>query len=130
LRVDLRCTPWCKAGVVGTTLRGENGFWPIATYLHGLSAREVVEKNGHFFKYGTNSLSFRELKHEFATCFSQVEFVERVFLPYSNRPRALPKVPFGAVLYGLLLSRFLVAADDQKRFRLVDIPTFPNRGGR
>lgn len=76
-------------------------------FQHGLSAREVIEKNAHFLKCGTNYLSFRKLKQEFAKCFSQVDFVERVFLPYSNRPRALAKVPFGAALYGLLCSRFL-----------------------
>ena len=47
------------------------------------------------------------MKREFARCFGQVEFVERKFLPYSNRPRALAKVPFGPALYGFLGSRFL-----------------------
>ena len=76
-------------------------------FQHGLSAREVVEKNTHFLKCGTNYRRPREIKQEFVKCFGQVEFVERVFLPRSNRPRALAKVPFGAALYGLLAERFL-----------------------
>jgi len=76
-------------------------------FQHGLSAKEVVEKNVQFLKHGTNYPPTREVKSEFQRCFSQVEFVERVFLPYSNRPRALAKVPLGPALYGLLASRFL-----------------------
>ena len=76
-------------------------------FQHGLLASEVVEKNAHFLKYGTNYLPIREVKQQFTRCFSQVQFVERAFLPCSNRARALAKVWFGAALYGLLFSRFL-----------------------
>jgi SAM-dependent methyltransferase len=76
-------------------------------FQHCMSAKEVVEKNAHFLKNGTNYPRASQVKREFARCFSQVEFVERVFLPHSNRPRALAKVPFGPALYGLLASRFL-----------------------
>jgi SAM-dependent methyltransferase len=76
-------------------------------FQQGLPASQVVEKNAHYMKHGTNYPPTRQVKREFARCFSGVEFVERVFLPYSNRPRALAKVPFGAALYGLLFSRFL-----------------------
>ena len=76
-------------------------------FQHGLPAREVVEKNAHFLKFNTNYLRTREVKQEFTRCFSQVEFVERVFLLYSNRARALARVWFGATLYGLLRDRFL-----------------------
>jgi SAM-dependent methyltransferase len=76
-------------------------------FQQGMPAAEVVEKNVHFLKNGTNYPPTRQVKREFARCFSRVEFVERVFLPYSNRPRFLAKVPFGAALYGLLWGRFL-----------------------
>lgn len=85
---------WALLGV-------RNGF------QHGMSAKEVVEKNAHFLEHGTNYPPTRQVKREFARCFGQVEFVERAFLPYSNRPRALAKVPFGPALYGFLASRFL-----------------------
>ncbi len=76
-------------------------------FQQSMTAKEVIEKNAHFLKHGTNYPPTRQVKREFARCFSQVEFVERLFLPYSRRPKALAKVPFGAALYGLLASRFL-----------------------
>ena len=72
-----------------------------------LSVAEVVEWNAHFLEHATNYPPTRQVKREFGRRFGRVEFVESRFLPYSNRARALAKVPFGAALYGLLASRFL-----------------------
>jgi SAM-dependent methyltransferase len=73
-------------------------------FQHGLPAREVVEKNAHFLKVNTNYLHAREVKQEFSRCFSQVEFVERVFLLHSNRARANPPPTKGPAT-GRTLSR-------------------------
>jgi SAM-dependent methyltransferase len=81
-------------------------------FQQGLPPREVVEKNAHFLTHGTNYPPIREIKREFASRFSKVAFVEHVFLPYSHRPRALAKVPFGPTIYGLLASRFLYGVRD------------------
>jgi SAM-dependent methyltransferase len=76
-------------------------------FQHGLPPGEVVRRNADFLARGTNYLPAREIRREFAKCFSKVAFVENVFLPYSSRPRVLARVPFGSALYGLLFSRFL-----------------------
>jgi SAM-dependent methyltransferase len=76
-------------------------------FQKGLPAREVVEQNAHFLAHGTNYLPPREIKREFRKCFSQVAFVEHAFLPHSERPKFLAKVPLGATLYALLSGRFL-----------------------
>ncbi len=76
-------------------------------FQRGLSARETVDANAHFLALGTKYLPPREIKRLFARHFERVEFVERLFLPYSIRPRFLTKVPFGPFLYGLLCHRFL-----------------------
>jgi len=55
----------------------------------------------------THYLGPRRIRREFRRCFSPVEFVERVFLPYSHRPRMLSRIPLGPEAYGLLWSRFL-----------------------
>lgn len=73
----------------------------------GLCAAEVVERNAQFLDRGTHYLGPRRIKREFARYFSSVEYVERIFLPHSKRPRPLAKIPFGADLYGLLWNRFL-----------------------
>jgi SAM-dependent methyltransferase len=76
-------------------------------FQRGLSAREVASRNADFLARGTNYLPAHEIKREFANFFSKVAFVERAYLPSSDRPRVLAKVPFGPALYGLLFSRFL-----------------------
>lgn len=73
----------------------------------GLSPAEVVARNERFLEVATCYLGPRRIKREFRRWFSSVEFVEHAFLPYSQRPRVLGKVPLGAVAYGLLCSRFL-----------------------
>src|SRR5215471_7819128 len=76
-------------------------------FQKGLSLAEVVEWNAHFLEHGTNYPPTRQVKRDFARRFGRVQFVESTFLPHSNRPKALAKVPGGAALYGLLASRFL-----------------------
>jgi SAM-dependent methyltransferase len=76
-------------------------------YQGGMSVAEVVHSNAHFLEYGTHYLPPGRIKREFGRYFSCVEFVERVFLPYSNRPRLLCHIPGGPTLYGLLWNRFL-----------------------
>ena len=91
----------------------------------GLPAAEVVERNVQFLERGTLYLGPRRIKRDFARYFASVEYVERVFLPYSNRPRKLGKVPFGADIYGLLWNRFLYgrrASAAQDRFDSSESP--------
>jgi SAM-dependent methyltransferase len=79
----------------------------------GLRAREVVNRNAHFLKHGTNYLTAREIKREFARYFGgRVAFVEHAFLPYSNRPRFLTKVPGGPAAYRLLAARIVYGVRD------------------
>lgn len=73
----------------------------------GMSVAEVVASNAEFLEHGTLYLGPNRIKREFGRYFSSVEFVERVFLPHSDRPRVLCKIPGGAALYGLLWNRFL-----------------------
>jgi len=73
----------------------------------GLPVAEVVERNAQFLESGTLYLTPGRIKREFSRHFSSVEYVERVFLPYSKRPRRLGNVPFGAQIYGLLWNRLL-----------------------
>jgi SAM-dependent methyltransferase len=82
-------------------------------FQRGLHAREVVKRNADFLRHGTNYLTTREIKREFARYFgSHVAFVEHAFLPYSNRPRFLAKVPGGPALYRLLSARILYGTRD------------------
>jgi SAM-dependent methyltransferase len=76
-------------------------------FQHGLSARDVVDHNAHFLEHGTKYLPPDEITREFSKGFGRVRYVERVFLPYSVRPKLLRFVPFGPELYGLLWNRFL-----------------------
>lgn len=73
----------------------------------GMSAAEVVDANEHFLEHRTLYLGPTRIKREFGRYFSSVEYVERFFLPYSRRLRALRYVPGGAAIYGLLKSRCL-----------------------
>jgi len=82
------------------------------SYQRGLSARAVVDRNANFLAHGTNYPPTRQIKRDFEKCFSKVAFVEHAFLPHSQRPRFLAKVPFGAALYGLLWSRCLYGVRD------------------
>lgn len=76
-------------------------------FQRDMSAREVARRNADYLPRGTNYPPARQIKREFANFFSKVAFIESTFLPYSDRPRFLAKVPFGPALYGLLFSRFL-----------------------
>lgn len=87
------------------------------SYQRGLSARAVVDRNAHFLAHGTNYPPARQIRHEFEKCFSKVAFVEHAFLPHSQRPRFLAKVPFGAALYGALWSRCLYGVRDPAEAR-------------
>ena len=64
----------------------------------------------------------REIKYEFGKFFSRVAFVERSFLRYSTRGRALATVPLGPILYGLFLSRFMYGVRDDRSGKPYDLP--------
>lgn len=76
-------------------------------YQTGMSVAQIVEANAQFLEHGTLYLGPRRIKREFGRYFTCVEYVERYFLPYSRRLRALHYVPGGAAAYGLLFSRLL-----------------------
>ncbi len=81
-------------------------------FQRGMPAREVASRNADYLPRGTNYPPAHQIKREFGNFFSKVAFVESAFLPYSDRPRFLAKVPLGPALYGLLFSRFLYGIRD------------------
>jgi len=81
-------------------------------YQKGLPVAEVVKRNAHFLSHGTNYLPPGEIKREFARYFGRVTFVERFFLRYSIRARALAGVPILPRLYGIFVGRFLHGVRD------------------
>jgi SAM-dependent methyltransferase len=89
-------------------------------FQRGLHAREVVNRNVHFLKHGTNYLTAHEIKRQFGRRFARVEFVEYAFLPYSNRSRFLAKVPLGPAAYRTLSARFVYGARDVALDTLAD----------
>jgi SAM-dependent methyltransferase len=76
-------------------------------FQRGMPAREVASRNADYLARGTNYPPAHRIKREFANSFSKVAFVESTYLPYSDRPRVLARVPLGPAVYGLLFSRFL-----------------------
>jgi 2-polyprenyl-3-methyl-5-hydroxy-6-metoxy-1,4-benzoquinol methylase len=75
-------------------------------FQRGLGASEVAARNAKYLHNCTNYLRPAELKQQFDAQFSDVKFVERLFLPYSERARFLHVLGLGAV-YGLFWSRWV-----------------------
>jgi SAM-dependent methyltransferase len=81
-------------------------------FQHGLPPSEVVKRNAEYLPQSTNYLPPGRIRREFARRFGKVEFVERLFLPYSGRAKVFLHVPGGAAIYGLFFSRFIYGMRD------------------